>query len=491
MRHHSFSTSTSTIAAIAAIAFLLTPLAGAAALESVAGLLPLTSPASQALPAASPMAQDNPAGEMGDDKSVKQDGKGGDKDDGDKSDGDKNDGDKSEGETESKRRPGDRPSKVERDAARVERDAAKAKAKWFDRLDREDKSAIEAVVGFAAPDLPADVELIGADFTKMADLRGKVVLIQTFTTKTSTGSASLRRSVDAAAKLKLDAKDLAILAIHTPEGIDKAKASIERLRTDRLKLDTAFALDAKGVLSDALGAFRKPIAYVVDRQGNVRYAGLSAEGIEGAIAECAAETFDEDVPAKTRESAEKKPADATVKFPTYDEPIRGARDLRGEEAPEYHVERWYNVNKAPDLTGKLVVVDFWATWCPPCIAAIPHMNEIASAYPEDVLCIGVSDESWRNFEEGTKKKNLSKSDFKYPVGTDPAARMKNGFGITAIPHVAVISSDGVVRWQGHPMSLNPQTMNELIASNRALRGAPGGGSAQAPNRWQRGGAKVR
>jgi hypothetical protein len=119
------------------------------------------------------------------------------------------------------------------------------------------------------------------------------------------------------------------------------------------------------------------------------------------------------------------------------------------------------------------------------------MNQIAGAYPNDVLCLGVSDESWRNFEEGTKRKNLSKSDFKYPVGTDPAARMKNGFGIRAIPHIAVVSADGIVRWQGHPMNLNPQTMNELIAANRALTGASNAATGEAANRWQRGAKKSR
>jgi hypothetical protein len=83
-----------------------------------------------------------------------------------------------------------------------------------------------------------------------------------------------------------------------------------------------------------------------------------------------------------------------------------------------------------------------------------------------------------------KKKRLSKSNFKYAVGIDPQAKMKNAFGISAIPHVAVISSDGVVRWQGHPMSLNPQTMNELIAANRALLAKSGGGGGSA-NRWQK------
>ena len=114
------------------------------------------------------------------------------------------------------------------------------------------------------------------------------------------------------------------------------------------------------------------------------------------------------------------------------------------------------------------------------------MNELASAYREDVVCIGISDESWRNFEEGTMRHRLGKSDFQYPVGTDPSARMKNAFRISGIPHVAVISADGVVRWQGHPNSLNAPVMNQLVAANRQLvakaMGAAAGGAVK--NRWR-------
>jgi hypothetical protein len=60
--------------------------------------------------------------------------------------------------------------------------------------------------------------------------------------------------------------------------------------------------------------------------------------------------------------------------------------------------------------------------------------------------------------------------------------MKNAFGIRGIPHVAVISSDGIVRWQGHPMSLNANVMNSLVAANRQLVQKSGGGGS-AGNRW--------
>jgi thiol-disulfide isomerase/thioredoxin len=377
----------------------------------------------------------------------------------------------------SKEGPSDRksPSKP----SKAERDAAKAKAKWFEKLDREDKAAVEAAVGFAAPALPEDIEVLGIALEKMADLRGKVVVLQTFSSKSSSGMNALRRAAEAAEKSKVPSQDVVVLGIHTPDGLANAKATLEKQ-----KVTTPVLLDATGAMCDALGAFRKPIAYVVDRQGNLRYGGLTPQGISGALAECAAEAYDPEVPSKTREEA--KPVDTTVKFPTYTTPVQSATDLRGQRAPQYAVERWYNVNSEPKLDGKLIVIDFWATWCGPCIAAIPHMNEIAQAYPQDVVCLGVSDESWGRFEEGTLKKNLRKSGFKYPVGIDSQARMKNAFGVRAIPHAAIVSSDGIVRWQGHPMSITPEVMNELVAANRSALGLGTGdaGRSGTANRWQ-------
>jgi hypothetical protein len=58
--------------------------------------------------------------------------------------------------------------------------------------------------------------------------------------------------------------------------------------------------------------------------------------------------------------------------------------------------------------------------------------------------------------------------------------MKKGFGVTAIPHVAVVSADGIVRWQGHPAMLNDAAVGALVEANRASGLRSGTQQAKTP-----------
>jgi len=67
--------------------------------------------------------------------------------------------------------------------------------------------------------------------------------------------------------------------------------------------------------------------------------------------------------------------------------------LHGKPAPKLELTQWLNTKggKAPDTKGKIVVLDFWATWCGPCIASIPKTNKLRKKYADKgVVIIGVT-----------------------------------------------------------------------------------------------------
>ncbi|MDZ4752978.1 MAG: TlpA family protein disulfide reductase [Phycisphaerae bacterium] len=333
--------------------------------------------------------------------------------------------------------------------------AAKERAKRLEKLAREDREALADGLDFALPAWTAGMDWIG-EAPSADSMRGKVVVVQTFTTK----GGSSRAIVEKIAKglSEQDATDVVLIAVHTPEGSERAETMIEKL-----KLAMPVAIDRDGAFCDAIGAFRKPVNVITDRTGDIKFAGLTVDGVLSTVKELTAVPFDNMSKPNVR-----KPQTSTLPkdFPTFRSPVRYAIDMRGKQSPPLPRVDWWN--GAPNIEGKLLVVDFWATWCAPCRGAIPHMNQLAQSFRADIVCMGISNETPRNFENGLRDFNLKKSSFEYPVGTDTTSSMKNGFGVTGIPHVAVISNDGIVRWQGFPTELTADVIRQLVEANQAL-----------------------
>jgi len=140
-------------------------------------------------------------------------------------------------------------------------------------------------------------------------------------------------------------------------------------------------------------------------------------------------------------------------------------DFRGKQAPKFVVEQWLN-QANPNMKGKVLVVDFWATWCGPCRALIPEVNDWAAKFKKDVVFVGVSDEA-----EKTVSVFMEKTKMNYSVAIDTQKRMSKELGVQGIPHVMIVTPDGIVRWQGFPGSsedpLTAEKIQQIVDASKA------------------------
>ena len=138
-------------------------------------------------------------------------------------------------------------------------------------------------------------------------------------------------------------------------------------------------------------------------------------------------------------------AAAVASYPPYvKKHLYASVDLRGQRAPKLAVEEWVKGGK-PSRAGKTVLVDLWATWCPSCRDLIPELNRWSEKFKNKLVVVGISDES-----ASTVKEFMSSHPMNYHVAVDSQQRLEKALMVEGIPHVLVISPDGIVRWQGYP-----------------------------------------
>ncbi|MDR1963257.1 MAG: TlpA family protein disulfide reductase [Planctomycetaceae bacterium] len=115
------------------------------------------------------------------------------------------------------------------------------------------------------------------------------------------------------------------------------------------------------------------------------------------------------------------------------------------------VERW--VNEPPkDLTGKFVLIEVWATWCPPCRRSLALLEYFHEKYQNELVVLSIcetDEEALKKMEGPTKLANI-----KAPLAVDTHRRFANQLGVWGIPHAVLIEPiNGAVLWEGMPTQI--------------------------------------
>ncbi len=151
----------------------------------------------------------------------------------------------------------------------------------------------------------------------------------------------------------------------------------------------------------------------------------------------------------------------------------------GSAAPALQTGKWLQGEEVKGFEkGKTYIVEFWATWCGPCRATIPHLNELHKQFADKGLVV-IGQNCWERDTEKVApfiKQMGDKMTYRVALdaveGNDPntgamATKWMKAAGQRGIPAAFVVDKEGVVAWIGHPAQLKSEMVEEILAGKFA------------------------
>ena len=149
--------------------------------------------------------------------------------------------------------------------------------------------------------------------------------------------------------------------------------------------------------------------------------------------------------------------------------VMGEQSLIGQTAPELGMEKYLQAPEGEKslsaLKGNVVVLEFWATWCAPCVAEIPHLNQLSEEFRDkQVQFISVTDEG-----EDIIAPFLKRQEMKSWIGLDTDRSAFEAYGVRGIPRTFLIDQKGIIAASLHPVGLSSDIIKKVIKGEKIER----------------------
>lgn len=351
----------------------------------------------------------------------------------------------------------------------------------------------ELRVGSPAPGLSVDAWVHNKGDGRL--ISGRVNVVYLYRSENSPSVRALpilRKAKDTYGELNI----VAVAAFDPPGAAEAGAASLAEKQAD---LPVAIGYDEDRSMwrqwAQAAGQNAPPVAFVINRDGTIAWIGSphhpsfmqgcksAFEGTEPAPALPIA------TPAAPPAAAPKQ-AGANDKDSDF-EPIEGVALAVGDKAPALKLDRFVKGEPITGIEkGRVHVIEFWATWCNPCIAGMPHISELAKQYEsKGVRVVGVN--IWddpANVEPFMKNGNGATGGkagnelMQYTVAVESRPQDVKGnrghmsqtwmepAGQNGIPSAFIIDGDGRIAWIGHPATMD-DPLKKIVAGEWDIREA--------------------